>query len=127
VLIRVAAGLLVIAHGLVHLLYLVSKEDDPNWPFTLKHSWFLPEDARRPIGLALLSAVVIAFVLFGLAVRGFPGLSGIWPEIAIVAAALSLGLLVSFWNAQLIAGVCIDIALIALAAIHPGWIDKAVG
>ncbi|MGD0166325.1 MAG: hypothetical protein ABSC51_03425 [Gaiellaceae bacterium] len=125
--IRVAAGLFVIAHGLVHLLYLISKPDDPSWPFTLRQSWLLPEDVRRPVALVLLSLVVTAFVLLGLAVWGFPGLSGIWPGIATVSALLSLGLLVAFWNAQLGAGVCIDIALIVLAVVHPGWIDKVVG
>jgi hypothetical protein len=126
-LIRVAAGLFVIAHGLVHLLYLVSKEDDPSWPFTLKRSWLVPEVVRRPVALVLLAALVAAFVLLGLAVWGLPGLSGAWPAIAIVAAVLSLVMLVAFWNAQLFAGICIDVALITLAAAHPGWVDKIAG
>ena len=46
VLIRIAVGLLLIAHGLVHLLYLVPKKDDPSFPFTLKE--FL-----RPSGVPL--------------------------------------------------------------------------
>jgi hypothetical protein len=124
---RIAAGAFLIAHGLVHLLYLVTKADDPSWPFTLKQSWLLPEVVRRPTGLALVAATVAAFALLGLAVWGVPGLAGVWPVIAIVAAAPSLVLLVAFWNKQLIAGICIDLALIALAAIRPEWIEKIVG
>jgi hypothetical protein len=70
---------------------------------------------------------VAAFALLGLAVWGVPGLSGAWPVIAIVAAVLSLGLLVAFWNSHLFVGICIDLALIALAMIRPEWIEKIVG
>jgi len=127
VLIRIAVGLLLIAHGLVRLLYLVPKKDDPSFPFTLKESWLVPEAVRRPGGLVLLAATVAAFVLLGLAVWGVPGLSGAWPVIAIVAAALSLTLLVAFWNSHLFAGIGIDVALIALAVTRPEWIEKFVG
>jgi len=37
--IRVVVGILVIAHGLVHLLYLISEPKDPKFPFTLGRSW----------------------------------------------------------------------------------------
>ena len=127
VVIRIAAGLFLIAHGLVHVLYLARKEDDPSFPFTLKQSWLVPEAARRPTGLVLLAATVAAFALLGLAVWGVPGLSGAWPVIAIVAAALSLILLVAFWNSHLFVGIGIDGALIVLAATQPGWIEKIVG
>lgn len=46
---RIVAGLLLIAHGLVHLLYLVSEPDDESYPFTLRDSWLVPESARRPV------------------------------------------------------------------------------
>jgi hypothetical protein len=127
VLVRVVVGLFLAAHGLVHLLYLVTKEDDPGWPLSLKQSWLVPEGARRPLGLALLTGVVIAFVLLGLAVWGVPGLAPVWPQLAIAAASLSLALLVAFWNTELLVGVGIDIALIVLAALHPAWIDKIAG
>ena len=126
-LIRVVGGLFLIAHGLVHLLYLLPKQDDPSFPFTLKQSWLVPEAARRPSGLALVAATVVAFALLGLAVWGVPGLSGAWPAIAIVSASLSLILLVAFWNSQFFVGIGIDVALIALAAIQPGWVEKIVG
>jgi hypothetical protein len=124
---RIAVGLLLVAHGLVHLLYLTPKEDDPSFPFTLKESWLVPEAVRRPVGLGLLAATVAAFALLGLTVWGVPGLSGVWSVIATVAAALSLVLLVAFWNSHLFVGIGIDVALIALAAIRPEWIEKFVG
>ena len=127
VLIRIAAGLFLIAHGLVHLLYVVHKEDDPSFPFTLRQSWLVPEAVRRPTGLVLLAATVAAFALLGLAVWGVPALSGAWPVIAIVAAALSLILLVAFWNSHLFVGIGIDVVLIALAVTRPEWIEKFVG
>jgi hypothetical protein len=127
VVIRIAAGLFLIAHGLVHLLYLMPKKDDPSFPFTLKESWLVPEAVRRPTGLVLMAATVAAFALLGLAVWGVPGLSGAWPVLAIVSAALSLVLLALFWNSHLFFGIFIDVALIALAAIQPGWIEKIVG
>ena len=127
VLLRVAVGFFLIAHGLVHLLYLVTKEDDPGWPFTLDKSWLVPDAVRRPAGIVLLAATVAAFALLGLAVWGVPGLSGAWPVIAIVSATLSLALLVAFWNSHLFWGIGIDVALIALAATRPEWVEKIVG
>jgi hypothetical protein len=117
---RIVAGLFLAAHGLVHLLYLATKEDDPSWPFTLKESWLVPQAVRRPIGLGLLAATVAAFALLELAVWGVPGLSSVWPVIAIVSAALSLLLLAAFWNAHLVAGIGIDVVLIVLAVVQLG-------
>jgi hypothetical protein len=37
-------------------------------------------------------------------------------------AAASLAMLVAFWNAQLVAGIVLDVGLIALALIRPEWI-----
>ena len=127
VLIRIVAGVLLIAHGLIHALYLVPNKDDPNYPFTLKESWLVPEAARRPSGVVLVAATAAAFALLGLAVWGVPGLSGVCPLLAIVAAALSLSLLVAFWHRQFFVGIGIDVALIALAATRPEWVEKIVG
>jgi hypothetical protein len=56
VVVRIATGVLLAAHGLVHLLYLVS--DVPE--FSLDQSWLVPEAARRPLGLSLMAATVAA-------------------------------------------------------------------
>jgi hypothetical protein len=122
-LLRIVIGVLLIAHGLVHLLYLT--DDVPE--FSLERSWLVPESARRLVAMVLMWATVAAFALLGLAVWGVPGLAGAWPGIAIVASVLSLALLVAFWNWSLIFGVLIDVALIAVAVIRPEWTDRIGG
>jgi hypothetical protein len=120
---RVVVGLLLVAHGLVHLLYLVAEPGDKNYPFTLRESWLVPESTRRPLAIFLIVATIVLFTLLALAVWGVPGLSGLWPVLAIVAALSSLALLIAFWNPRLIIGVGIDVALIVIAVIRPGWTD----
>ena len=122
-LVRVVAGNLLIAHGAVHALYLAPAPDDPKYPFTFESSW-LPGPARRPVAIALIAATVIAFILLALAVWGVPGLTGAWPVLTIVASALSLALLITFWHTWLVFGVAIDLGLIAIAFIRPGWTDQ---
>jgi hypothetical protein len=117
---RIVAGLLLIAHGLVHLLYLVPDVKQ----FRLEGSWLVPESASHSAGYALMAAIVAGFVLVGLAVWGVPFLSGAWPAIVIAASIASLTLLIAFWSPQLIFGVILDMGLIAVAAIRPGWTDQ---
>lgn len=124
ILIRIVAGLLLAAHGLVHLLYFVANPEDPRWPFTLQKSWILPEALRRPAGIALIGLTVMLFLLLGLAVAGVPGLSSIWPLLAVAGSAVSLLTLAAFWNTQLLFGVAIDVALIAVALIRPDWTES---
>jgi sterol desaturase/sphingolipid hydroxylase (fatty acid hydroxylase superfamily) len=89
---RVVLGVLLLAHGLVHLLFLA-----PDVPvFSLKHSWLVPASIRTQVAYALLVATIGAFALLALAVWGVPGLSAAWPVLALVAAALSTVLLVLF-------------------------------
>ena len=122
-LVRVAVGLLLVAHGLVHLLILVPAADDPRYPFSLERSWVVPESARRPVALVLMTAVVVGFLASALALWGVPGLVGVWSAITIAAAAASLVLLVAFWDRQLVIGVLISALLIAVALLRPDWMD----
>ena len=121
--VRIVVGFLLLAHGLVHLLYLVPAAADPSYPFSLARSWLLPESTRRPVALVLIAAVVLAFLASALALWGVPGLAGTWAEITIVAASLSLALLVAFWDRQLWIGVLIDALLVAAALVRPSWVD----
>jgi len=121
--VRIVAGVLLLAHGLVHLLYLA-----PDVPeFALGQSWLVPEAARRPLGLWLMAATVLAFALLALAVWGVPGLSAEWPALAVVAALLSAVLLVLFWDIHLVLGLAIDAALIAVALARPHWAEQLTG
>lgn len=116
-LIRFVVGALLIAHGLVHLLYIA--EDVPE--FSAERSWVVPVGVRRPFALALMGATIVAFALVGLAVWGVPLLAGAWPTLTIVASVVSLVLLASFWHPRVMVGVGIDLALIAVALIQPDW------
>lgn len=117
VLIRFVVGGLLIAHGLVHLLYIA--EDVPE--FSVDRSWVVPVPARRRVALALMGATIAAFALVGLAVWGVPLLAAAWPSLTIVASVLSLVLLGSFWHPRVMLGVGIDLALIVVALAQPAW------
>lgn len=120
---RIVIGLLLIAHGLVHLLYLT--DDVPE--FSLESSWLVPESASRPFAMTLMWATVAAFALLGLAIWGVPGLTSIWPALAIIGSVLSLVLLFAYWSWSLVFGVLIDVAIIAIAAVRPEWTDRIGG
>lgn len=120
VLLRIVAGILLIAHGLVHLLYLV----DDVTEFRLDNSWVVPQDASRPVGVALMAATIVASMLLGLAVWGVPWLSALWPALATAAALTSLVLLATFWDNRLVFGVAINIALIVLVVTRPEWTQQ---
>ncbi|HSK55397.1 MAG TPA: hypothetical protein VK908_09090 [Jiangellales bacterium] len=120
VVIRAVVGVLVIAHGLVHLLYVA-----PDVPeFTLKDSWIVPVSVRRSVGIVLIVGTVVAFALVGLAVWGVPGLAGAWPVLTLIASVLSLVLLICFWDVRLVFGVILDLGLIAVALTEPEWMQR---
>ncbi len=123
VLVRIVLGVLLVAHGLVHLLWL-ARSDNPAWPFRLDRSWLVSEAIRKPVAVVLIPLIVAGFALLGLAVWGVPGLTSIWPVLAIGAAVASLAALVLFWDRQLLWGVAIDVALIVVALWHPAWTDR---
>lgn len=93
VLVRIVLGVRLVAHGLVHLLWL-AQSDDPAWPFRLDRSWLVSEATRKHVAVVLIALIVAGFALLGLAVWGVPGLPSIWPVLAIGAALASLAALV---------------------------------
>jgi hypothetical protein len=117
VVIRILAGLLLIAHGLVHLLYVASDVEE----FTPDASWIVGANARRPVAYALMTVTVAAFALVGFAVWGLPLLSAVWPTLTIIASLASLVLLILYWHPRLVFGVAIDLVLIAVAVVRPAW------
>ena len=117
--VRIVVGVLLLAHGLVHLLYLAPEVD----AFAIE-SGRLPEQWRHPVALVLLTATILGFSLVALSTWGVPGLASSWPALTLVAAALSALLLVVFWDRQLIFGLAIDAALIAVALWQPAWLQQ---
>lgn len=124
---KVVVGVLLAAHGLVHLLYFVTNAEDPTWPFSVEHSWLVPVAVRRPVALVLIAITAGAFVLLGLAVMGVPGLRAAWPGLAVVGAAASLATLSLYWNRQLVVGIAIDLVVLALAIWPPDWTADVSG
>jgi hypothetical protein len=122
-LLRIVIGFLLIAHGLVHLLYLT--DDVPE--FSLEGSWLITASTSRSVALVLMWATIVAFTLVGLAVWDVPGLTSVWPALAIVGSALSLLFLVAFWSWSLVFGVLINVAIIAIAVVRPEWTDRIGG
>jgi hypothetical protein len=117
---RILTGVLILAHGLVHLLYLA-----PDVPeFSFDRSWLVGEDTRRPLGLGLMVGAVAAFAILALAVWGVPGLSASWPAFTLVASMLSAMVLIAFWNSHLAFGLALDAALILIAATRPHWAQQ---
>jgi hypothetical protein len=121
--VHAVAGLLLIAHGLVHLLYLAPDVTE----FDPQRSWIVPTAARRPVSVALMVATVGAFALLGLAVWGVPVVRDAWPAIAVAASLCSLLLLGAFWNARLLFGVTIDAAVLMIAWLEPPWSQDLLG
>ena len=122
-LVRVIIGILLIGHGLVHLLFIAPDAADRSYPFSLDRSWLLPESARRPFAYVMMGAVVLAFVAAALAWWGVPGLSSGWAGIVVVAAGLSLVLLIAFWDVRLWIGLLISALLIGVAVLSPLWLQ----
>ena len=121
--VRIVVGVLLLAHGFVHLLYLAPDVKE----FSIDRSWLLPEPARRLVAMALMLATVVAFALVALGVWGMPGLAGAWPALIIIACLLSVVLLVAYWNSALVIGIAIDVALTTVAVTRPDWADRLVG
>ena len=122
ILLRVAAGALVLAHGLVHLLYLA----DDVAEFSLERSWPVPDGVRRAVALGLIAGTVVAFAALALALWGVPGLSSAWPAITVVAGLFSMVLLVLFWNPWLVLGLAIDVALLAVVVLRPDAVVRVL-
>jgi hypothetical protein len=117
---RYLFALFLLAHGLVHALWLVPTPPDKSrkaWPFTLATSPILsplavPESALRAGGAAATVVVMAAFVLSALGAAGIPGLAPAWTAITLFASIASIVLTFAFWNPQFPVALLIDAVLI---------------
>lgn len=117
---RIVLALFLIAHGLVHILYVVpepeQKAGGPEWPFHLDQTWALPSAgsaAVRGLGILLLALTVAGFVLAGIALLANLGW---WSGAAIAAAAASTALLGLFFHPLLVLGLAINVFVVSVAA-----------
>lgn len=119
---RLAVGLFLIAHGLIHLAWVAPKPDDPAYPFSFKRSAVLPtahEDLLRPIGIALAIAVAALFLVAGTGFMGVEPLAHYWRLAAISGSMLSALLIGTFWHPWFVLGAMIDLAIVAF--VLTGW------
>jgi hypothetical protein len=117
-----------LAHGLVHALYLVPPPDPPadgrgpRWPFDLGRSWLVVlAGARRGrrIAITLVAVVVGTAILAALATAGILAAAA-WPALVAALAAVSLVLLLLAFDPQLVLGLGIDVVLL-LVVLTGAW------
>jgi hypothetical protein len=119
---RVLFGLLLLAHGAIHLAWLVPAPADPKWPFLWRSPW-LPhasEEKLRDVGTALITLMFLAFFVAALGVWGVPFLAGAWGAIAVVGCALSLIVISLLWHPWFVVGPTVD--LLIAAAVLFNWV-----
>jgi hypothetical protein len=118
---RILLAIFLVAHGAVHAPIWLAPYGE-GAPFDPGHSWLL-----QGFGLGAATARAIGMALAMLAFVGFAG-AGIalfarqewWRTLAVIAAALSLVLLVAFYHTWLTLGVAIN-AGIVLALTWASW------
>jgi hypothetical protein len=124
-------GVFLIAHGVVHAILAAAPiPKDPNsrpgeFFATTKRSWLLrglglPDEVTRWMGISLVVAATITFILAGSGVLGVPVLHGLWRTLVVIAAGISMMLLVLFWHSWLFVGFMIN-ALILVSLVWLNW------
>jgi uncharacterized membrane protein YraQ (UPF0718 family) len=124
-------GVFLIAHGVVHAILAtapIPKDPDskPGAFFAVtKRSWLLrglglPDDVTKWMGISLVVAATLTFVLSGSGVLGVPVLNGIWQTLVVIAAGISMMLLILFWHSWLFVGFVIN-ALILVSLVWLDW------
>jgi hypothetical protein len=122
---------LVLAHGLIHLMFLapapsraaITSADGPSWPFDLRRSWLadrLGTGQVTAIGRAMVALVVGCSLLAALAIVGIAMPSAWWAPLLAASACASLALLVIGFSPSLLVGVGIDLAFVWLV-FASGW------
>jgi hypothetical protein len=113
--VRTVVGLLLIAHGLVHLLYLMPRpEDDPSYPFVPETRWSarlvgLGPSTAKIVAVSLAVAVAVVLLVSGIALFAD---ANIWKVAAATGSLLSLALLLLFFHPWLTIGIAIDAAIL---------------
>jgi hypothetical protein len=108
---RIGVALLVLAHGVGHLLFLGPVVGLGNWAGQTGNSWILTDvlgnGAARAIAATVWSAVIVLFVA---GVGGFFAGADWWRTVAVAAAFVSIGGIVVYWD-----GIYTSSAIFALA------------
>jgi hypothetical protein len=120
-------GLFLVAHGLVHVLFMIPRPPDAgtSWPFDPSESWLLNRlgvepDVALAIAAGLAVVTVVAFIVMALTVIGILPADWLRP-IAIASASVSLILLGIFFHPWLVIGIGIDAAILWAIGLN-AWI-----
>ena len=126
--IRFVLAMFLVAHGLVHLLFLSPQppatDGGPPWPFDLDGSWVLrpmgvaPRRARR-LAIALIAVTITGYTVAAVVALGLPP-EPLWVPAVVVGSVASIASLTVFFRPQLVIGLGIDVALLWLALVS-GW------
>lgn len=111
--IRILIAALLVGHGLVHAIMFAlpySAQAAADLPFNPSHSWLIGE--TRAFGFVSALVVTLGFIASGV---GYLSRADWWPYITVVAALLSLALLVLYFSRWWLVGHAINIALIVFA------------
>lgn len=111
--VRFLIAALFIGHGLVHGIMFAlpySAQARADLPFNPGRSWLIGE--ARGLGLGLAVVVTAAFLVAG---GGYLSNAAWWPEVTLIAAALSIALLLLYFSRWWIAGLAISVVLTAAA------------
>jgi hypothetical protein len=126
--VKTIVAVVFILHGLVHaVLAAVPNPNIPEAGFAtfFSQSWLLSrlglsESAGKPIAIILAAIATLGFIAAGLGLLDILVPFDWWSALAVVSAAVSLLLLVVFWNSYLIVGLIIDVAVL-VTVIFTNW------
>jgi hypothetical protein len=125
---RIAVALVILAHGIGHMLFLAPCLGIAQWGQSA-HSWLLTKTlgdfATRVIGSLLWLAVIVGFVAAGV---GLLGQDAWWRALAVASAGVSLLGLILFMSGgstqPIVSAAAMDIAiLVALLWVHWPSVD----
>lgn len=130
---KTIVAIVLILHGLVHAILAMvpdPKEPDAGFATFFSQSWLLSglgisQSAARPIAILLAAIATIGFVASGLALLDILVPFDWWSTLATASAAISLLLLIIFWNIYLIVGVLIDITIL-VTLLFTSWTPEQV-
>jgi hypothetical protein len=117
---RLLLAAFLVAHGLVHLLFVSppppATEGGPSWPFALDRSWILTPlglgaDMTRILGIALIALTIAGFALAAVVAIGVLP-SSLWVPAIVIGAVASVVVLGLFYQPWLTLGVAIDVVLL---------------
>jgi len=112
-------AVLLLAHGLVHLMYVVPAPggDGATWPFDMTRSWLgAGSGALRTVGLVLIILTIAGFLLAALSTVGILVPTGWWQAAVVFGSTASAVTLIVFFDPQLVLGLVIDALLVWIAA-----------